>query len=214
MQTSVGVDYSFMHDQARDDSFSAAVHSIQGRYILQIGPAWTVDIGGGVFIADVNQKVVFLDPALSAIFGATTFVVAPLETRKTGPSGALTISRRFKRSVFSINGSRSVMSGAGTYVTSLSESGGISYTYTAARRWSFNLRASDVMMRGIGTSLGKYNAVAGGTGFTYEIFPSLHLTANYDIRHLDVTQTGYVRNPSSASIGLTFSPGTLPLSFR
>lgn len=214
MHTSVGVDYAFMHDRARNDTFSSAIHTIQGRYIVEIGPAWTLDFSGGVYIADVDLQSYQLDPFLSSIFGTPAFVLRPVNTRRTNPSGAVTISRRFKRSLASLSASRSAVGGAATYFTAQADSISALYTHTATRRWSFNINAMYSANRAIGSSYGNYSVLGGGTGVTYELLPSLHFVANVYVRHLNVAQTGYARNPSQVSAGLTFSPGSIPLSFR
>ncbi|MEQ1948171.1 MAG: hypothetical protein ABL995_13335 [Bryobacteraceae bacterium] len=213
-QTTIGVDYSFNHDAARDNSFSSNSHSVGARYGIQFGPAWQLNLTGGVFIADIDRNVALeLDPALAEIFGTKTLII-PSHLRKTGPSGSISLIRHVKGSSFGLSASRSVASGAGSYTTSTSENGSISYRYQAPRKWAGWIILSEYRTTAIGSSYGRYSATQLGSGFSYELWPSLHLVGSYDIRHLNVVFTGYSRNPSSASIGLDFSPGTIPLSFR
>jgi len=213
-RTSVGVEYVFNHVQARDDSFTSDVHSFLGTYAVQIGPAWKLNFGGGVFIADVDQRVpVRLDPALAVIFGTDTLIL-PVQTRKISPSGNVSLAWQKNRSSFTISGNRSVAAGAAYYLTSTTETAGIAYSYTGLRKWSATIGVSDYRTSAIGTAFGKYNVLQGSTGFTYSIYPAVHLVGRFDIRRQNVIVTGYGRNPASATLGIMFSPGTIPLSFR
>ncbi|MEQ1886613.1 MAG: hypothetical protein ABL967_16230 [Bryobacteraceae bacterium] len=213
-RSTVGVDYLFAHDGARDNSFASDAHSVGGRYSLQLGPEWFLNLTGGVFIANIDRNVSLdLDPVLAEIFGTKTLIVAN-HLQKIGPSGSVSLIRQMNRSSFGFSASRSVASGAGSYTTSTSESASLSYRYQAPRKWAGWLLVSQMRNTAIGSGFGKFSATQFGTGFSYELWPSLHFVASYDIRHLNVNFTGYSRNPSSASIGLDFSPGSIPLSFR
>ena len=213
-RSGIGVDYAFSHDRARDDAFRSAVHTVLGRYSFQIGPSWALSFGAGVFIANIDQiTAVRLSPDLAQLFGTDTLIL-PVQIRKIGPSGNFSITWTKKRSAFSLGGGRAVSGGASSYVTSETETAGANYRFTAARKWSAWISASGYRATGIGTQFAKYNVEQAGTGFSYELFPTIHLTASYDIRHQNVTLTGYNRNPSRATFGIMFSPGTVPLSFR
>lgn len=213
-RTSLGADYYYSNDSARDGSFGSEAHSIQGRYNVLLGQTWNLNIAAGIFRATVDQNVPFLlDPALAAIFGTKTLVLVN-HTQKTGPSGELLLTWRKRRSSVTLTGKRSVIGGAGSYTASTNEFGGLTYNFTAARKWASWVGVSGNRATGINSTAVRYDTVGGNVGFSYELFPALRLVGGYDLRHYDVTASSYKRTASTATIGLTFSPGTIPLTFR
>jgi hypothetical protein len=67
-------------------------------------------------------------------------------------------------------------------------------------------------LQSIGPGLKPYTQANGGAGMSYGINRSLHVIARYDARHQAIDQFGYNHMGYRMAIGLTYSPGDVPLS--
>jgi hypothetical protein len=66
---------------------------------------------------------------------------------------------------------------------------------------------------GLSQGLSSYRQFNAGGSASYSLGRSMHVTARYDSRHTELESYLYNRFGYRASFGLTFSPGTLPVSF-
>jgi hypothetical protein len=66
---------------------------------------------------------------------------------------------------------------------------------------------------GLSQGLSSYQQFNAGASASYALGRSMHITARYESRHTELESYFYNRFGYRASVGLTFSPGTLPVSF-
>jgi hypothetical protein len=64
----------------------------------------------------------------------------------------------------------------------------------------------------VGQGIAPYETFTGSTGITYNLTRALHAVARYDLRQQEVTIVGYRATSYRITLGLAFSPGSLPLS--
>jgi hypothetical protein len=69
-------------------------------------------------------------------------------------------------------------------------------------------------LNGIGQNLQPYSQFYGGAGVTYSITNPIHVIARYDARHQEIVDGVYLQNSYRATIGISFSPGDIPLAFH
>jgi opacity protein-like surface antigen len=64
----------------------------------------------------------------------------------------------------------------------------------------------------IGQHLENFSQYSAGAGISYALGYDIHLTLRYDYRDQQIDLSNYKHTGSRATIGLNFSPGSLPLS--
>ena len=64
----------------------------------------------------------------------------------------------------------------------------------------------------IGQNTGTYATYAASAGFTYTLGRGISLSARYNANQQQIELVNYRRTTTGASLGLMFSPGTLPLA--
>jgi hypothetical protein len=67
-------------------------------------------------------------------------------------------------------------------------------------------------MEGIGQFGGTYRQAMGGAALSRTLSRSLYLVARYDVRHQDIAFSNFLRTSYRVSVGLSFSPGDIPLT--
>ena len=67
---------------------------------------------------------------------------------------------------------------------------------------------------GIGQNLQPYSQLNGGAGATYAITNPIHMFIQYDARHQEIVDAVYRRTSYRATVGISFSPGDIPLAFH
>ena len=213
--TTIGGTYRHIHFDYPKAFGEANIDLGEAFYTTQFARYWTFSLSGGVYIAQVEGlQQVALDPAVAALLGQGTTIQA-FYRRVLYPSGEVKLIRRFKTAAISLEYSRLVTPGNGVYLTSRTENGGGTFSYTGIRKWNFSINGGYSSLASIGQGIQPYHQFNGGTGATYGLTRSIHLTARYDARHQEIIQgtpTGYRRTGYRATIGLTFSPGDIPLS--
>jgi hypothetical protein len=177
-----------------------------------LGRRWALTVRGGVFRAEVSGlQSVALSPVVAELLGQTTSIQA-FHRVDIYPSGAVSLIRTFKTASLTFSYGRSVVPGNGVYLTSKSESGGGVYSYTGIRKANFSVGGGYNSLDSLGQGIQPYRSGYGGAGFTYALPKSLHLVARYDYRYQAIENLLYKHTGYRATVGLTFSPGKVPLS--
>jgi hypothetical protein len=104
--------------------------------------------------------------------------------------------------------------GNGVYLTSRQDTASAGFNYTAARKWSFSASGGYSRLNGIGQGLQPYSQFTGGSGVTYSLTHAIQMLATYDARHQEIINGVYLQNSYRATIGISFSPADIPLSFH
>ncbi|MGA3202630.1 MAG: hypothetical protein ABSF12_09060 [Bryobacteraceae bacterium] len=210
--TSVGFNYQRQHydfpkvfGQANIDTGEIFVGTNLGRY-------WKLTVRGGIFHAEVSGlESVALSPVIAALLGQTTAIQAFYRVNYY-PSGQATLTRRFKRASLGFSYGQGASPGNGIYLTSRSDNGAASYSYTGIRRVSLAISGGYSSLNSIGQGIAPYRMGFGGAGITYTLPYQLHLTGRYDYHYQEIESLTYKHTGNRVTVGLTFSPGQVPLS--
>jgi hypothetical protein len=100
------------------------------------------------------------------------------------------------------------------YLTSRETHAGATFSYNAARKWNLSVGGGYSRLYGIGQNLQPYSQFVGGGGATYAITSPIHAFVRYDAHHQEISQGIYGQTGYRATIGLSFSPGDVPLAFH
>ncbi len=208
----VGVTYQRQHFDFPKAFGQADIDTAELFYGTNIGKNWQVTVRAGVFRAEVSGlQAVALDPVIAALLGQTSTIQAFHRT-DIYPSGGASLTRRFKRASLAFSFDRMVVPGNGVYLTSRSDSGGASYSYTGIRKVNLSLSGGYNTLASLGQGIQPYRSGYGGGGMTYTLPLSLHLTTRYDYIYQSIEGFNYKHTGYRAMIGINFSPGKVPLS--
>ena len=210
--TSLGGSYTFSNYEFGSNLGSAQNQSFHGVFSGAMGRFWTVNVEAGVTVSESTSLLPLkLDPVLAALFGASTVNIIHYN-KTTYPTGSLQLAHKFQRANFTANYVRSSSAGNGVYTSAKGEAGYAALSYTGLRRIFASVDGGYYGTEGISQDLSRYWQFSAGGGLTYNMDHALHLTARYDSRHSEYFASGLNRTGYRATFGLTFSPGSTPLS--
>jgi len=128
------------------------------------------------------------------------------------PDMQVRLTDTLRRSIFMLAYLNQVVPGNGVYLTSRNNTGNASYSYTGVRHWNFGVNGTYGRTSALVQTLGTYTAYGAGVGITRDLGRGLNAVLRMDERHYDVASSvGFKHNEYRASLGLTFSPGDVPL---
>jgi hypothetical protein len=177
-----------------------------------LGRLWSFTLRAGVFHSEVSGlQTVALDPVIAVLLGQASTVQA-FYRENIFPSGQASLSRRFKSASMNFSYGQSVLPGNGVYLTSKTNGANASYSYTGIRKVNLSLSGGYNSLVSLGQQIQPYKTYDIGGGLTYTLPYSLHFVARYDYRDQVIEDLVYKHTGYRASVGLTFSPGKVPLS--
>ena len=210
--STLGLTYAYSHFVFPEFSSNSTSHIFQGLYATGWGRFWTFSIEAGATVTQGESQVsVALNPVLAAIFGKST-ITAISSYRTIYPSGTLAIKRQFRRASLGLNYYRGVNSGNGAYTTGRLDNAYASISYTGLHKVNLGVDGGYYHLKSVGQDLGEYSQYSAGAGMTYALGHDIHLSLRYDFRDQQIDISNYRHHGSRATIGLNFSPGSLPLS--
>jgi hypothetical protein len=207
----VAVDYLYTHF-GYDKAFgSGDLQSVGANYSVAVARRTELRFRAGALrVETLALAKVALDPDIAAILGRA-YGVAAFHALYTQPSYSGQIVQRFRHGSLAGGYSHGAMPGNGIYLTSRQNAATASYSYTGMRRWSLISRFSYTDMNSVGQDIGAYRRLSGGGGATRSIArTNLYLTARADVQRT-VAGEAFSRNYVTATVGLAFAPGDVPL---
>jgi hypothetical protein len=210
--TTIGADYSYMYFGYTRGFGNSDIHSVGISYSAQISPHLQLSANiGGTRVESTSLADITLDPAVAARLGESEAIQAAYHLNYV-PAIQAQLANTFRRSQFTLSYNNRVTPGNGVYTISRNNTGGAYYSYSGVHYWNFGASASYGRMSSLAQTLGAYTSYGGGAGVTRELGKGLHAVVRLDARHNDIASGAlYRRTQYSASLGVTFSPGDVPL---
>jgi len=209
LSNSVGAMYTYAQQVSGDSSFNLEAHTIAGQYFATLGRVWTLNVTAGASVSQVHQAIpIQLDPA---VFGVSRGI-AIFNLHNTYPSGSAELRRQFQRASAFVNYTRAVGGSNGFFLGTRTTSARAGISYTGVRKWNFGIDGNYQSYMNLGQNSVQSTWYGGGAGFTYEIVHSMHLVGRYDAGHYDFGAASFRRTTQAARLGVSFSPGNVPLS--
>jgi len=213
-RTTLGVNYQHSHYDYPKAFGESNINSYTGTIATQLGRSWIASIQGGAYQVEVEGlQQVAVDPEIAALLGVTS-TVETFYQKSIFPQWGANLTRQFHHASLSFAYQDGNSGGNGVYLTSRTQNGSASFSYTAIRKWSFSASGGYSKLQGIGQNLQPYSQFTGGAGVTYALTRPIHLIARYDARHQEIINGVYLQNSYRATVGIAFSPGDIPLSFH
>ena len=210
--TTLGADYRFTHFEYTKGFGASDIHSVGINYATQL--THRVQLAariGGARVESLSLVAVPLDPAIAALLGVSVGVQAAHQVHYV-PDVTARLTDTLRRSQFSLSFTDSVNPGNGVYLTSKMESGVVAYSYTGVRHWNFGADASYTRLSALVQTLGAYDSYGVGGGVTRDLKKGLHAVLRLDARRYDVAANLFQRTDFRAMLGISFSPGDVPLA--
>jgi hypothetical protein len=105
-----------------------------------------------------------------------------------------------------------LMPGNGLFLTSTSTNAGLGYNYVGLRRWAVSAGANYDRSESVGNVIGEYGQYVGSLSLSRQVARSTHAVLSLNARRYE---SGDFRNYNKwaygARIGMSFSPGDIPL---
>jgi hypothetical protein len=212
-RTSIGASYQRSHYEFPNYFGNSDINNYDAFVATQLGRLWTLALEGGVFqVSAVGLQTVALDPTVAALLGVSS-TVQTFSAKNWLPAGRGNLERKFKTAILAFSYAATMVPGNGVYLTSRSQTGFASYSYTGIRKVAFSIGGGYWSLASVGQGIAPYHMFTGRTGISYSLTRGLHALARYDLRQQEVTiATGYRSTSYRVTLGLAFSPGQLPLS--
>ena len=208
----LGLTYDYSHFEFPGFFSKSNSHTFHGLYATSLGQFWTLSIEAGATVTKGQSLVsIPLDPVLAAIFGQSS-ITGLASYQSIYPSGTVALKRQFRRASLGFNYFRGVNSGNGAYNTGRLDNTFASVSYTGVRKLNLGADGGYYALKALGQSLGSYAQYSAGAGISYSLGRDIHLSLRYDFRDQQIDVSNYKHSGSRATVGLNFSPGSLPLS--
>jgi hypothetical protein len=210
--STLGVSYSRTHYEFPGFHSSSDSNTYHGTFATTLGQFWTFSLEAGVTVTESNSLSTFvLAPQLAALFGVPS-ITQNLDTKSTYPSGSASLQRKFRRANLAFNYTRGLDSGNGATTTGRHENTTMSFSYTGIRKVNLGVNGGYYKLISVGQNTGTFGTYAGSAGFTYALGRGISVSAFYDVNWQKIDLGNVNRTTTRATLGLMFSPGTLPLA--
>jgi hypothetical protein len=211
-RSTVGASYNYMHFEYHGTFNATDVHTASGTYAIQLTRSLEFTGFGGVSQSETKfLRTVPLNPVLAGLIGLQNGVVINY-TSTYHPTYGVRLSQSFQRGVAFLSSSYMVTPGNGLFLTSTALTGAGGYNYTGLRRWSFGVTSAYTRAYSMENVIGNYADVTGTLSASRALDRFLHLTFSMSaIQYQSPSFAGYNQLTYTATLGLAFSPGNLPL---
>lgn len=210
--STIGADYRFTYFDYTRGFGSTYIQSVGLNYSTQLSPHVQLSARlGGARVESSSLTEVTLDPAIAALLGESVSIQAAYILNYV-PDMQVRLMDSFRRSQFALEYLNEVVPGNGVYLTSRTNSGSASYSYSGVRHWNFGVNGNYGRMSGLVQTYGAYAAYGAGAGVTRELGRGLHTVLRLDTLHYSVASSlAYAHTEYRLSLGLSYSPGDVPL---
>jgi len=210
--STLGVDYRFTYYTYTKGFGNTDINSVGLNYSTQFTRHLQLSARiGGARVQSLSLAEVQIDPVVAALLGETVGIQVAHQLSYV-PDISARLTDTFRRSTFGVSYTNGVSPGNGVYLSSRSQSETVSYSYTGVRHWNFGASAAYSRMDALVQTLGAYSSYGGGIGVTRDLGKGLHTVLRLDTRHYDIPDNQFLHTEYRATVGLTFSPGDVPLA--
>ena len=157
------------------------------------------------------MQSVAIDPAIAALIGISSAERVSYQ-KNYSPNIAVRLAKTVPRGTIFVNASHSLMPGNGLFLTSTSTNAGVGYNYTGLRRWAISAGANYDRSNSVGNVIGQYGEYSANLSVSRQVAPATHGVLSFNARRYDSGDfQNYNKWAYGARLGLSFSPGDIPL---
>ena len=168
---------------------------------------------GGSRVASLGLATVALDPAIAAIIGRGTALIAQRQILYA-PLLDARLVEHLRNGSLRLGVFTNMSPGNGAALTSRQTATTLAYSYTGNRGLTVSWNAGYSRLSPIGQGTGAYASFNGGAGITYRLFKDTHLELRYDFRHYTTQNFFSTKDSTRVTVGLAYGSADAPLSAR
>jgi hypothetical protein len=211
-RSTVGVLYQFMHYTFRGIFSGTDAHSVAGTYSVALSRSLQFSaIAGMTRYETIFVQTVPIDPAIAALIGISS-AQRVFYQKNIAPYIAVRFAKTVPRGTIFVNASHLLMPGNGLFLTSTSTNAGLGYSYVGLRHWAISAGGNWDRSKSVGNVIGQYGEYSGSLSLSRQVARATHGVLSFNARRYE---SGDFRNYNKwaygARIGLSFSPGDIPL---
>jgi hypothetical protein len=211
-RATIGAAYGYSHYGFAGIASDTDGQSGSATFAYQLSRWWEFSSSTGFTRVETKFiQSVPVDPAVAAIIGISQSSQIVYTVRYV-PNLSGRLSRTFHRGVLFLSAGYGMTPGNGLFLTSESLTTNLGYTYTGLRRWSFGALASYTDAHSIGNVYGSYGGETASLHASRKLFRSMNVVSSWNVhRYSSGTFVKYNQTVFSATLGLGWSPGDVPL---
>jgi hypothetical protein len=211
-RVTVGGSYAYQHYDFTKVLGVTDGHGVAGSFAFQLSRLLEFSAYAGAIRVETKfSQTVPLAPAIVALLGITESQQIVHSIFWVPQMGAR-LSRTFENGVAYLGVGHGITPGNGLFLTSTMSSAFAGYAYTGLRRWSLGAFAGYYRGSSKANIRGAYSNLSGSVAASRQIKHGFHFTAHFSARNYDSPSfAGYNRLIYTARVGLSYSPGDLPL---
>jgi hypothetical protein len=215
-RTTIGAGYQYIHFDFPRFFGESDIHLVLAEVGREINRSLRFSVAFGGYRVDLTGvREVRLDPVLAALFGTTSGRQA-FNAINQLPFWQATVQHDQRKSSFLLNWASGPTGGSGVLLTSKQQTGQATWSYRGNEKWSFGLNAFYQEFSGLGSFQGGTTSYGFGSSFSYRLRGDLYLSGGNSVRRFasSFTTSEFRRTGNRAFVGLTYSPGAIPVSLR
>ena len=166
---------------------------------------------GGSHVASLALTAVAIDPAVAAIIGRGTALIAQRRSIYA-PMLDARLVEHLRNASLRLGVFSNMSPGNGAALTSRQTAATLGYSYTGYRGLNLAWNAGYCRLSPIGQGTGAYENFSGGGGLTYRLFKDALLEFRYDFRHYTTQNFFSKKDSSRMTLGLAYGLGDAPLA--
>lgn len=179
---------------------------------MALGRRWELGLNGGITMIKIDSlRNIILDPAIAAIIGQT-HGTETLYRESFYPIYQARLMGNFRRSNMSIRYGQRITPGNGSFLTSRMESGGVSYGFTGVRKMNVTLISGFNRMHNLMINSAQGTNLYAGVVAGYQLRSDLQFNVSVIGRQFESAATDFSRRGVRVAVGLSYSPGEVPLA--
>jgi hypothetical protein len=211
-RSTLGFTYTYSHFDFGKQFGESDIHGVAASYTRGIGRGWSTSAHVTVFdVQTIGVRRVALDPVIAALLGTNQGSEA-FQSRTKTPGFGANVSKRFRRTSYSVGVDRGVQPGNGLILTSLSTMYTASINYELKAKWTLNAGVNSSELAGIGdgTTMGNFKNNSAQLRVSRMLNREIGFIGGVEYRQFELAGSVLDRRGTRVTFGLTYVPNSLP----
>ena len=211
-RSTLGFTYIYSHFDFGKQFGESDIHGVAANYTRGFGRGWSATAQVSIFdVQTIGVRRVSLDPVIAALLGTDQGSEA-FQSMKRTPGFGASVTKRFRRTLYSVAVDRGIQPGNGLILTSLSTTYSASMNYELKAKWTLNAGVNRTELAGIGagTTLGKFSNESAQLRFSRMITREIGFTGGVEYRQFKLERSVLDRRGTRVTFGLSYVPNSLP----
>jgi len=208
-RVTTGVYYQYTHFDFTGIYGGSDINTVGLTYSVAFNPrTQLISRIGGSRLETTGLQGFALSPILALLLGTTESIQA-VYSKNFAPDFNIQLRRKVSNLDFSAAYARGVTPGNGVILTSIRQSGTLGVNYKARRHWNVAGTSGYDTLSGFGVTNQKYASVFVGSSVYRSLAKHIDWHARLDFHHYTFDNTGFLRNTTVFSTGISWSPGDI-----